>query len=379
MGTIPRFHEVENSPAERTPAVDAFFDSVRQEQGRYLAAVRNAASVLCREPGHLGCVAAVHGRLTQQFFDAQRLILIRRAEVDAEVARIGMTAEDDADAVLHEATSQAIASAGVDRVTILRRTDRTSSVRAVDAATASGSPRQQIAALGAVVVHTSADAEALAGVINAAFEPDEPDGAVAQRQLTSMLDDWWAHENQEGRAAIDDAHARAAMRLHVARVRAGEIAPALDAPVVEVPVVEMPTVESAAVAVVQSRPTRSVNTATPVLLASAMVAIDNADPSDLATLFETLSASLQPVVPSLPSVVGTVAPTKVSDLVIRLDRAAISFEAPANGPEETFHRFWSKGSSPDEAKQSLGRIPVRVVLPMAATMSAIALLMAWIG
>ena len=66
--------------------------------------------------------------------------------------------------------------------------------------------------------------ESLARLIDGAFEPAEPDGVVARRQLRELLDSWWEAEKQEAKAAADDAAARAAMRVHTARIEAGEIA-----------------------------------------------------------------------------------------------------------------------------------------------------------
>ncbi|MCU1366779.1 MAG: hypothetical protein JWN39_2418 [Ilumatobacteraceae bacterium] len=368
MDTILRLQEVDQR-VERTPAVDAFLDTLRKEQDRYLAAVRQAASVLRREPGQLGCVAASHGRLTQQFFDAQRLILSRRADVDTEVAHVGLAAEAHADAMVRAARTKAIASGTIDRVTVVKRV-RPAAPELNDGV--SRSARQEIAALGASVVHTTAEAEALAGVINAAFEPEEPDGAAAQRQLAALLDEWWTAENHEGRAAIDDAHARAAMRRHVASVQAGEIFPEGEERD------ELAMLEQAVVS-------PSLN-ASPVQLLPTQVldVLEHAGSTELAQLLSTLAASLTPTrVAPAPAAhaLAVAAPARpvVDGLVIRLDVPVIDVESTESAPEEAFRRFWSKGSDSVDRKHSLGWIPLRVVVPMAGAMSAIALLMALVG
>jgi hypothetical protein len=70
---------------------------------------------------------------------------------------------------------------------------------------------------------TPAEVESLARLIDGAFEGAEPDGAAMKRQLRELLDEWWRIENQEDKAAIDDANARAAMRVHVATVESNQI------------------------------------------------------------------------------------------------------------------------------------------------------------
>jgi hypothetical protein len=64
-------------------------------------------------------------------------------------------------------------------------------------------------------------------MIDGAFEATEYDGAAMRRQLRELLDNWWRVENQEDKAAIDDATARAAMRVHVASVESEQISQAV--------------------------------------------------------------------------------------------------------------------------------------------------------
>lgn len=370
MDTILRLHEFD---LDRAPGhvVAVFLESLRAEQARYLSAVRDAASSLRDEPGQLGCVAATQGRLTQQLFDAQLLILSRRAHIDAEVSRIGLAAEDEADdLVRHARAAAAHANVVHDEPAVPRRPV----AGAVDHIETFGSARQRVAALGVVVVQTMADADSLAGIIDAAFQPDEPDGAVAQRQLTDVLGGWWQAENQEGSAAIDDAHARAAMRLHIARVQVGEILPELE------PAPAKHDALAGRIEDMASLPTAQAAPMLKLLPSRVLAALDGADPADLDALFSSLSEALVPLPCSdaQQAPADALAETESSHLVVRLD-VDDSAGTSTTGPEEAFRRFWSKGSATAERSGSLGWIPLHIVLPMAGAMSAIALALAWIG
>ena len=109
METFARPGDSANTPLARAPQVDAFLTTLRTEQARFLDVVRQAQSQLQRDWGQLGQVAATQLRMTQQFFDAQRSIMSRRADVDAEVALIDVAAEGGAAASIEEAREQAAA------------------------------------------------------------------------------------------------------------------------------------------------------------------------------------------------------------------------------------------------------------------------------
>ncbi len=171
MHTISRLDHSETLTDDRQTGVEAFLDTLRAEQSNFLAAIREASSLLGRGSGQLAHIAAIQSRLTQQFFDAQRQIMTRRAEFDEAVAHIARLPERGATAV----------------------------------------------------VESNAEADALECLIDDAFLPGEPDGVSPQQQLALLLDEWWEAENREGQAVIDLAHARAEMRSHVARTETGEI------------------------------------------------------------------------------------------------------------------------------------------------------------
>lgn len=77
-----------NLSADGGTGVNAYFETLRREQTRFLEAVERARSLLGSDSGHLAQLTATHGMLTRQFLDGQRLIMKRRAQVDSEVGGI---------------------------------------------------------------------------------------------------------------------------------------------------------------------------------------------------------------------------------------------------------------------------------------------------
>ena len=216
---------VETSPETSSLAAE-YLDSLSREQARFLSATGEWRRRLADDDGQLAAVAALHGRLTQQFFDAQRAILRRRAETDARVRLINERSEAESDQLMDPDSRDIIedhetGELSYARLDVLDGGDDDGRVDADDIDDDDRSVRQQIADLVATVVRSGDDADSMAEVINDAFIPDEPDGAGAKRALQAVLDRWWESENQESRAAIDDATARAAMRFHLAMVQTG--------------------------------------------------------------------------------------------------------------------------------------------------------------
>ena len=356
-----------------TVAVETYFDRLTREQARFVDAVAEARRLIDGEPGQLAKTAALQGRLTQQFLDAQRSILRGRADVDAKVARIAEDAEAEADAIVATADGQATEMCGnvVDfsigqpcgataavTVRTLDLTRQRDDPRVADTATDHRSVRQEIAELGAAVVRTSAEADELASVIDAAFELDDPDGAKAERQLRSLLDDWWRSEVQEAKAGVDDAQARAAMRRHVARIEAGEI--------IEAVRVTSGTIEFLGVPI---PPT--------TMLPPAMVsALDIVDHDGLDSLLMYLLEALADG--------PTESRTRSAAAITAEQPSAAAFVAapPEVGgavSEEAFDRFWGAGSA--HAAQWVARrwIFAQVLRPIVTVVAALALVLAWIG
>ena len=353
MKTTPGPHDVERLPADLTADVVAFFDTLRKAQVGFLGTVGQAQSLLGGESGQLAHVVAIQGRLTRQFFDAQRSIMMHRAEVDVAVAHIGATAENTSTAMV-AARVQAVG--GVPAVRATPWSDARADIDVVHR-----SAREEIASLGAFVVRTMADADSLARVIDEAFEPDEPDGAMAERQLRALLDEWWNVEKQESRDVIDDADARAAMRRHIERIEAGE------------------DLEAARSPGDPSEPGVGYGERLRVLPPEIVAALATADPADLHDLLATLADSLAPA----PTVATPPAIRLACDVIIKFDPVPAAPRgtevASEVAPEEAFRRFWDKASAPAASRRHWRRIPPRVVLPMTAVTSGLALFVALIG
>ncbi len=362
METIPRLGDSADLPPQRAPQVDAFLTTLRTEQARFLEVVRQAQSQLQRDGGQLGQVAATQLRMTQQFFDAQRSIMSRRADVDAEVALIDVAAEDGAAASIDEAREHAAAG---DVIELRKRLSMSRAQRLAwpERSVQHRSARDQISVLGLSVVRTSADVDDLAHVIDDAFAADEPDSIIAQRQLTSLLDEWWSNEQQEGLAVIEDARARSAMRRHVAGIQACEIIEA--------------ACESHAVApAVGDAGDADDEIASTILPRHICVALDAADPSCLQDTLAALANSLQlatsttnaPETP--PAVIGFDPPT------IALRGHGIDLDAEAADP---YRRFWSTESMPASLARVFRSTSMRAGLVVVAGASSLGLLRAVVG
>jgi hypothetical protein len=280
MDTTLRPYDVDELPAVQRPDVAAYFETIRTAQEDFLITAGKAQAMLDRDSGQLAHVAAIHGRMTRRFFDAQRSILSLRAKVDDDVALIGVS----------EGGDSARLTPWVDVV--------------------------------------------LADL----------NGAAAEHQLTSMLDEWWRTENEEARALIDDAHARAAIARHVADVAA----------------------------VADERPSQ---------LPSAMVsALDTADPAGLRSLLSSLANSLElmpaDVTRSLALTPSRV-PTKIGPSVFDLPPATPLVSELA--PQDSFRQFWTTDIATQAPERSPRWIATQVLLPMAVVMSVIALIFALVG
>jgi len=352
METTPTY---ENEPSgENNAAVDSFMDTLRREHERMLQTIGHARSLLGDESGQLAHVAAIQGRLTRQFFDAQRSLLTHRAQADVEVARIGRKARQHVSSVLTAAGVDGAFS--LEQPVVPRVARPMSPTHMAASAARHPSVRQEISDLGVAVVRTMAEVDSLAQVIDDAFETAEPDGAVAQRQLTVMLDGWWRAERQEARAVIDDAHARAAMRRHIAGIQAAEFG-TTDSPTSDV-VDEGPP----AVTVVS------------VLPASMLAALDAAEPSSLHSLLDGLLQSVEPA-----PTASFAATTDTAEVLFQLGSLPACPSTLDVAPAEQFRTFWDNEVPQPQAPKQRFRLRAEVLLPITAVTSVLALVLAWIG
>ena len=215
----PADSDVSDGAPDLPTGADVYLERLSKEQTRFLRALAEANTMLPGPTSQLARVAAIQSRLAQEFLDAQRAIIKRRAETEATVVAIAASADAAAEGLFASARTAAASVTG-----------------ATLQCAPTGSPVPQPAPLMAGIsgagaarvwpapgASTSADVESLARLIDGAFEGAEPDGAAMKRQLRELLDEWWRIENQEDKAAIDDANARAAMRVHVATVESNQI------------------------------------------------------------------------------------------------------------------------------------------------------------
>lgn len=331
------------APQPRTPQVQAFFDTLRREQEHYLAAIGNARSHLGKDASQLAQISAVQGRLVRRFFDAQRAILEQRADVDGEVEAVLAEAERSALAALDEAHRQ-LAAGIVDDALLGRLSELPPPVGSPIAA--SSVPQRTVPRSGA---RRPGGLDDLARDVDDAFEPALQGAPPYERQLDALLDEWWAAERQESKALVDDAHARAAVRVHMANVRALELLAAAGGDAGSEPVEPGPQYVSHAV--------------------------PDVDEVDIDQLLVDLLADLQAPVGARATVSNELQP---------IEAAIISLAPPADDVPgvDAFQRFWSAPTPEPVATAAPVRwtwIPTQVVLPIVAVTAGLALVMAWIG
>lgn len=334
------------SPHSLPSEVELFLDRVSREHRRFICALNDANRDLATV-GQLTRVASIQTRLTQEFLDAQRAILKRRAETDADVADIAAQADEESSAIMSAARMRA-------------------RIAEVDLSLPPPSLGSMAAPLGRptqlTVPVASGDAtESLARLIDGAFESAEPDGVAARRQLRELLDAWWEAEKQEAKAAADDASARAAMLVHTAKIQAGEIArfgPPTTAPQTPIAYRHQPSTSlpSPIVTALDETDHEHLDDVLAHLLDE--LDVDPAEPEADAAGDDTMW-SLPPTLPPAPS--DAVPPDSLND------RSA--------APQEAFDRFWS-GFGGGRARR--WRYP-QFLLPAVAVVSVLALVLAVVG
>jgi hypothetical protein len=359
--------EVHESNAD----VDRFLTRIAAEQTRFLDRLGDARLRLDSSAPELADVAARHARLTRQLLDAQRAIMRLRADVEVVVCEIAADAEAEVAAITGAARRLAIGdhpepitrapcfappqpdqlrpdpdeNRSLARVFDLGPAPLGAPVRLAAPAVApvERSRRNEMAEFGNVLLRTTPDVTSLAAVVDEAFAVDSTRGAVAERQLQMLLDEWWRAEMQEGRALVDDAQARAAMRIHLVRLEAGQL-----------------------IEVEQPRPSEPTPQTLPMPIATAL---EHADHEQLEALLDSLL-----VLVSEPAVITSwPAPAPMPTAPAAPARVVAGIE-PAVA-EDAFDRFW--GERP--ARTVAQSLVVDVLVPAATVVSLLALLLAWIG
>ncbi len=343
------------------PEVDAYLARLGFEQRRFLTAIGEANRDLSGSAGQITKVAAIQARLTHEFLDAQRAIIKRRAETDAEIAEIAENADRDAAALLVAARSRACIAIG-------RPLPSPST-----GSWAAPLPLPVPTVRPSIAESPGRASDSLVQLIDGAFEATEPDGVAARRELRGLLDAWWEAENQEAKAAVDDAAARAAMYVHVAKVEAGEIA-RFGPP--------STTTEAPAVHRYQAP------TALPTPMVSALDATDHAHLDDvLAHLLDELDDHPSPRL--WPAPAGSDAPDTTLDdptelwaVPVHAKDAAPAVAPPADSlndrtaaPQEAFDRFWGSFGVPGNRRWMFPQL----LLPAVSVIAVLALVLAVIG
>lgn len=325
--------------------VAAFGEAVRKEHQRFLSALGDATARLGGGARALAGTAALQHQLTRQFLDAQRSILLRHAETQAEIGRIEFEAALDSAA----------------QVAAARR--RAAAMEAHPAAGARTALQPIATGLATWDSAPATDTGVMADIVDSVFQHREPEGASARRQLTELLDGWWTAEQQEARAKIDDAYARAAMRRHVARVEAATVATATatDAP-------------CDAVRAGATLPERMHE-----ILADATASrLDDVLTSLLASLeLQAGPERLTSAAMAAASAPPAAAPRPLADgAIIRFESSPV---IATNGSDEAFQRFWTKETPAPPVRRARWWQHAAIILPATAVSSLVVAAFAWVG
>jgi len=344
-------------------SVQEYLTRLGDKQAGFLSALAAANRSLHSSQGQVSKLACLQLRLTQEFLDAQRAILKRRAQTDAAVAAIATDAAIAADALVAEVRSRTTIIDDASNLDASSAGDRPVST---DSAVGPGLGTAVLASSEHAVTGTGTadgelDHDILVELIDGAFESSEPDGVAARRNLRELLDGWWEVENQEATAAIDDANARAAMHLHLARVEANEL-------------------ESSAAPTMGAEPADLyVHRPTSALSNPLVAALDQTDHEHLDDVLLHLLDGLAPTVPAEPESWTTESPIGTMMFIDppRLPpvQAKDSLNDASAAPQEAFDRFWGAFS----ATKGRTWIFPQLVLPAVAVVATLAVVLAAVG
>ena len=387
METTPRPADCDASPVAPgpPPGADAYFERLSKEQTRFLGAFAEANTMLPGLPSQLARVAAIQSRLAHEFLDAQRAIIRRRAETEATVVAIASSADAEADRLFASARDASATVTG----TMLHGAPTGSPVPQPAPANPSRSAAGVARVWPAPGASTSVDVESLARLIDGAFEGAEPDGAAMKRQLRELLDEWWRIENQEDKAAIDDANARAAMRVHVATVESNQILQAaavrdeFAAPRFNF---EPPKHVPPLVAALDTTNHEDLDEMLSSLLDAldAPIGLPEADVALIDEVAPTLDAT-PPTIDAPPAMALKAPPVGSTTVLLPspLANTAMPYGRPDSlndetaAPQEAFDRFWGTLT----ARGSRGRdwVFMQVLFPAVAVIAVLALVLAVVG
>ena len=350
-------------------SVDGYLARLADHQTQFLAAWTETNRSLHPSSGQIAKLASIQLRLAQEFLDAQRAIVRRRAETDAAILAIAADVASESATLLDAARSHATIAVGTSFPPPLAPADNFELLLAPPAVDARASRRPagfsppSSSARAAELAAPGIDDESLARLIDGVFESSEPDGVAARRELRHLLDGWWGVENQEAQAAIDDAQARAAMCLHLAQVESDEIA--RFAP---------PSLRTLAPPIYTPPPSGAL----PAPFASALDGTDHEHLDDvLAHLLDSLepetpAASEGPVESELDSAIAIDPAPPLPDV-----KAAPpdSLHDRTSAPQEAFDRFWGAFST----SGSRSWFYPQLLFPAVTVIAVLALVLAVVG
>jgi hypothetical protein len=346
--------------------VEAFFAQLGEAQARFVRVVSEAGAWLDNEPIELAELAAHQARLTQQLFDAQRSILRRRADVESGANCIAERSELEAQALVDAALRDAAAiCTDLDEVT----------------------------AFGDVLAMRRHGRDPTPPVpVERGLAHDETGADPAEQQLQALLDQWWRMEVERGEAMIDGARARAAVRLHLAEIEAGEIhetARAVSAAPMAAQAVNgagdvaaEPSGHSDAIdwpdapQLLASVPTLPMNP--PPMVCELGEALDLTDQAGLdALLVSFIDALREPPADADTSE----APADETSNATAPQSPDGTRAAPAHvvATQDAFDRFWGSGHGRAAQRGTREWVFVQILLPMVAVVAVLTLVLAWIG
>ena len=314
-----------------------FLCDVRAACERFMQDWVAAERAIGGSAGTLPAAAAQHRAATRRFLDAQRALLARRAQLDADVAAAGLSARRDAAATV------------------------------ADARTRAGLP--------AVSEEFPRGPDGVDGLTISWFD--------AESELGSVLDRWWNFDGAACDAVMADADEQAGVVRQLARIEAGEVMAnwsvpsALPAP----SATHMPLLPPTLLTVLERSAETPVEEVCDELLQSLGVASDELATTDGERVETFAPPSGRPLVGSIPT---GVFPAPRADSLIGdagdpspgvPSRSAGPGAGESSGPDD-FDRFWQY---PDRHRSSSSRLLRQVVLSMMATTASLAIVLAWIG
>lgn len=361
----PSTQNTDDLTVVRTAVVDAFLSNLTDAQAGFVRSVADATTWLGEESAGLAQCAALHARLTQQMFDAQRAILRRRADTDAAARQCDESAEIEAAAIVDAALAEAAElCSDLDEVTAfgdvlaMRRDGRDpSSPELIESVATDGDRRVE----------------------------------ASEQHLQTLLDEWWRLEVERGKDTLDDATARAAVCLHLADIEAGEIREAArvvnatraledeaETPADVGAELEQIDVASPVTPIDDPAPSQLPLGSSPIVY-ELDAALDTADSAGLDALLASFLDALRDPPADVMTSDADVDTNEASNASSSTVPPRATSSASPAGPQDAFDHFWGSGHGRVVHRSVRDWLFVQILLPMVAVVAVLALVLAWIG